>query len=200
MGYTAIIDYGAGNLMSVTNALRFIGQESRIVSDPTELERADRLILPGVGAFPAAMEQLDASGLTKKVRELAEKKPFLGICLGMQMLFDMGSEVRECAGLGLIPGRVERIQTELKLPHIGWNSLELKNPCPILRGFDGGEYVYFVHSFCALPSRPCDLAAAADYGAEVAAVVFRDNIFGCQFHPEKSGDVGLEILKNFCAI
>lgn len=200
MGYTAIIDYGAGNLMSVTNALNFLGVENRISSDPAELERADRLILPGVGAFPAAMEYLASCGLTDTVKKLACQKPFLGICLGMQMLFDESDEIRPCAGLGLIPGRVRKIDTQFKLPHIGWNSLDIKNDCPILRGFNGGEYVYFVHTFCADTENAANLAASANYGEDVAAVVFRDNIFGCQFHPEKSGDAGLAILKNFCEI
>lgn len=200
MGYTAIIDYGAGNLMSVANTLSYLGYESKITSDIPEMERADRLILPGVGAFPAAMAYLRSRGLAEDVKRLAPKKPFLGICLGMQMLFDLGEEMEETPGLGLIPGRVRKIDTDLKLPHIGWNSLDIKNPCPILKGFSGGEYVYFVHAFCAVAEDAKDLAATARYGEDVAAVVFRGNIFGCQFHPEKSGDTGLSIIKNFCEI
>ncbi|MGE4485444.1 MAG: imidazole glycerol phosphate synthase subunit HisH [Oscillospiraceae bacterium] len=200
MGYTAIIDYGAGNLMSVTNALNFLGYENRITSDVAEMEMADRLILPGVGAFPAAMEYLGLRGLLQHTKRLAVEKPFLGICLGMQMLFDSSDEFEETDGLGLIPGRVRKIDTGLKLPHIGWNSLDIKNPCAILKGFSGGEFVYFVHSFCAVTERAENLSATASYGEDVAAVVFRGNIFGCQFHPEKSGDIGLSILKNFCEI
>ena len=200
MGYTAIVDYGAGNLMSVTNALSFLGYESRIANDIEEIERADRIILPGVGAFPTAMEQLEAKGFIPVLREQSEKKPLLGICLGMQMLFDKSFEIRECPGLGLIPGVVRRIETDLKLPHIGWNSLDMHGPCPILSGLSQGDHVYFVHSFCAVPQNGAHLAATADYGEPVAAVVMRGNVFGCQFHPEKSGDTGLRILENFCKI
>jgi len=200
MGYTAIIDYGAGNLMSVTNALDYLGVENKVTSDLAEIEKADRLILPGVGAFPAAMEFLNGRGFTEFVKQQAQLKPFLGICLGMQMLFDKSEEIYECEGLGLISGQVRKIETDLKLPHIGWNSLEYKNPCPILKGIDNGEYVYFVHSFCADVVNEENLVATSDYGEHVAAIVSKGNIFGCQFHPEKSGDTGLRIIRNFCEI
>jgi glutamine amidotransferase len=200
MGYIAVIDYGAGNLMSVTNALNFLGYENKITADIGEIERADRVILPGVGAFPAAMDNLTEKGFVPVLKEQAKKKPLLGICLGMQMLFDRSFEISECAGLGLIPGIVRKIRTDLKLPHIGWNSLEFKNPCPLLDGIEPGAYVYFVHSFCAETARPSDLIASADYGEHVAGLVACGNAYGCQFHPEKSGDVGLKILKNFCAL
>ena len=200
MGYTAVVDYGAGNLMSVTNALRFLGLESRVTADKSEIERADRIILPGVGAFPAAMQALNATGLSDFLKQEAAKKPFLGICLGMQMLFDKSFEISETEGLGIVPGRVEKIDTALKLPHIGWNSLKLETACPLLKGVDEGEYVYFVHSFCGLTLQSENLAASTDYGTKVAAVVFNGSVFGCQFHPEKSGDTGLRILKNFGAM
>lgn len=200
MGYTAIIDYGAGNLMSVTNALRYLGFETRITSDVEEIEQSDRIILPGVGAFPAAMANLSEKGFVEVLKQQSKEKPILGICLGMQMLFDKSFEIRECEGLGLIPGVVRRIETELKLPHIGWNALEIQRDCPILAGLTDDDYVYFVHSFCAEVSAAENLAATADYGEHVAAVVMNGNIFGCQFHPEKSGEKGLKILENFCKI
>ncbi|MBE6948373.1 MAG: imidazole glycerol phosphate synthase subunit HisH [Ruminococcaceae bacterium] len=200
MGRTAVIDYGAGNLMSVTNALRYLGEEWIITSDKSEIEKSDRVILPGVGAFPAAMRYLREKGFESFVKEQAEKKPLLGICLGMQMLFEESDEIELTTGLGLIPGRIQRVPTELKLPHIGWNSLKFNNPCPLLKGVDEGAYVYFVHTFCAMTKYPENLIASADYGAEVAAIVSSGNVFGCQFHPEKSGEAGLAILKNFCTL
>ena len=197
MKRVGIIDYGAGNLMSVANALKYLGLESVISREKGVLEDCDRLILPGVGAFPAAMRSLEEAGLTGFVRTEAEKKPLLGICLGMQMLFDESNESEPCRGLGLIPGKVTRIETTLKLPCIGWNSLSFKNNCPLLSGLEDGTYVYFVHSYCAHPERREDLAAAADYGAEVTALVWRGYVYGAQFHPEKSGEKGLMMLKNF---
>ncbi len=198
MGYVAVIDYGAGNLMSVVNTLRFLGIEARVCNKAEELQLADRLILPGVGAFPAAMESLQKSGLVQCICEETQKKPLLGICLGMQMLFEESEEIRPCAGLGLIPGRVRRIETDLKLPHIGWNSLDFKNPCPLLKGIDSGAYVYFVHSFCAETAKSENLIATANYGEDVAGIVAAGNVIGCQFHPEKSGEIGLKMLRNFC--
>ena len=197
MGYIAIVDYGAGNLMSVTNALKYIGAESRISSDPSELERASAIILPGVGAFPAAMKLLRDSGLDKTIISCAAEKPLLGICLGMQMLFEYSDEIEYCTGLGLIKGCVKRIETPFKLPHIGWNSLKYINSCPITENVSEGSYVYFVHSYCAKPESEKNLAAVTDYGTDVTAIVFRENVFGCQFHPEKSGEDGLEMLKSF---
>ena len=192
-----IIDYGAGNLMSVSNALKYLGIDSVISSEKSVLEDCSRLILPGVGAFPAAMKDLDRSGLKDFIRSQAGKKPLLGICLGMQMLFDYGEELEHCEGLGLIPGYVDRIKTSLKLPCIGWNSLNFENDCPLLKGLDKGTYVYFVHSYCAHPANPAHLAASSDYGEKVTALVWRDYIYGAQFHPEKSGEKGLIMLKNF---
>jgi len=195
--YIAVVDYGVGNLKSVTNAMAYIGCKTLITGDPTELELADAIILPGVGAFPDAAEKLRASGLDRALIREAERKPVLGICLGMQLLFDEGDEIRPCKGLGLIPGKVRRIRTDLKLPHIGWNSLRLQNSGAIFKDIVQESYVYFVHSFCALADREADVLARTDYGASIVAAVGHKNVYGCQFHPEKSGETGLLILKNF---
>ena len=197
MGYTAIVDYGVGNLKSIANTLGYLGLSSEITGQPDGLERADALILPGVGAFPDAADKLRQTGLDRAVLAQAEKKPVLGICLGMQLLFDEGEEVRPCQGLGLVSGTVRKIATELKLPHIGWNSLTFPNPSPLFKGVEPGSYVYFVHTFCALPDQPSDVLAVTDYGGPVTAAVGRGNVYGCQFHPEKSGETGLQILRNF---
>ena len=200
MSYIAIVDYGAGNLMSVHNSLDFLGYENKIADTPEVIELAAGVILPGVGAFPDAMDALHASGLTDAVLQAAKEKPFLGICLGMQMLFEESDEVRPCKGLGLLPGRIERIQTGLKLPQIGWNALDILRPNAMTAGVQQGDYVYFVHSFMAVPAEEGDLAAVTDYGARVPAMVARGNLFGCQFHPEKSGKVGLKMLQNFAKL
>lgn len=197
MGYTAIVDYGVGNLKSVTNAMDYLGLKTCITSDPRELELADAVILPGVGAFPDAADKLRAAGLDRVLVTQAERKPILGICLGMQLLFTLGEEVRECEGLDLVSGCVRRIRTDLKLPHIGWNSLTYPNPSPLFRGVEEGSYVYFVHSFCGVAEDPATVIAQTDYGTPVVAAVQRGNVYGCQFHPEKSGEVGLQILRNF---
>ena len=198
----AIIDYGAGNLFSVKNALDFLGLENKITNSADDLRRADRLILPGVGAFPDAMRMLGETGLISVIREEVQKKPLLGICLGMQMLFEKGYEFGETDGLGLIPGSVKLMHPagDLPVPHIGWNSLEKNVPCRLLDKCADGEYVYFVHSFMAKPSDENDLAAVTDYGTRVPAMVARGNLFGCQFHPEKSGEVGLQMLRNFAKL
>ena len=200
MSYIAIVDYGAGNLMSVHNSLDFLGYENRIADTPAVIEQAAGVILPGVGAFPDAMDALHASGLTDAVLQAAKEKPFLGICLGMQMLFEASDEVRPCKGLGLLPGRIERIQTARKLPQIGWNALDILRPNAMTAGVRQGDYVYFVHSFMAKPAVEDDLAAVTDYGTRVPAMVARGNLFGCQFHPEKSGKVGLTMLQNFAKL
>lgn len=197
MSYLAIVDYGAGNLMSVHNSLDFLGYDNKIAAVPADIRGAAGVILPGVGAFPDAMDALRASGLLEAVLEAAREKPFLGICLGMQMLFERSDEVRPCEGLGLLPGRIGRIETQYKLPQIGWNALRVLRPNALTRGFQNGDYVYFVHSFMAYPDEPDDLSCVTDYGAEVPAIVARGNVYGCQFHPEKSGETGLGILKNF---
>ena len=193
----AVVDYGAGNLKSVTKAFEYLGYEAKIVADPAGLEAADSIILPGVGAFPKCMEMLRSRGLAEAVKNQAAKKPLLGICLGMQMLLDSSTEMGGDTGLGLIHGRVDRIETELKLPHIGWNSLKIVNGNPLTKGLSDGDYVYFVHTFCATVAEQADLALTTDYGATVTAMVAKGNVFGCQFHPEKSGDVGMTILRNF---
>ncbi len=193
----AVIDYGAGNLKSVTKALSYLGLFNQIVSAPEELERADGMILPGVGAFPMCMKALRERGMEQAILRQAEKKPLLGICLGMQMLLDSSSEMGGDQGLGLIPGKVERIETALKLPHIGWNSIKIVHNNPLTRGLSDGDYVYFVHSFCAAVACGEDLAMTTDYGGTVTAMVAHGMTFGCQFHPEKSGPVGMTILKNF---
>ena len=197
MGYTAIVDYGVGNLKSVTNAMDYLGLNTRITSDPKELELADTIILPGVGAFPDAADKLRGTGLEQVLTAQAEQKPILGICLGMQLLFELGEEVRECKGLNLVSGCVRKIETSLKLPHIGWNSLSFPNPSPLFAGIEEGSYVYFVHSFCGVASDPAAVIAQTDYGVPVVAAVQNGNVYGCQFHPEKSGEVGLQILRNF---
>lgn len=197
MKYTAIVDYGVGNLRSVSNAMAYIGQKTLITGDPEELERADAIILPGVGAFPDAADKLREKGLDKKLAAQAGRKPILGICLGMQLLFDQGKEGKPCKGLGLVRGCVERIQTKLKLPHIGWNSLSFLNDSPLFHGLDDGVCVYFVHSYCGLAADEKDVIARTSYGASIVAAVSHNGVYGCQFHPEKSGEVGLQILRNF---
>ena len=194
----AIVDYGAGNLKSVSKALDYLGLTGRITAEPSALAAADGIILPGVGAFPDAMQRLRERGLDTALREQAAAgKPLLGICLGMQLLAEESSEVRPTPGLGLIPGRVDRIQTAEKLPQIGWNSLRLTHPNALTQDLRDGDYVYFVHSYMFYAGQEADVAAVTDYGATVTAMVARGAVFGCQFHPEKSGEVGLQILKRF---
>lgn len=197
MKYTAILDYGVGNLKSIANAMAYIGQRTVVTGASDELERADAIILPGVGAFPDAADKLRETGLDQALRTQVGRKPILGICLGMQLLFDRGEEGRNCKGLGLVSGDVERIQTDLKLPHIGWNSLTFQNDSPLFRGLDDGAYVYFVHSFCGQALDERDVIARTEYGPSVVAAVAHHGVYGCQFHPEKSGETGLQILKNF---
>ena len=200
MGYTAIVDYGVGNLKSVSNAMAYIGQKTLITGDAAGLERADAVILPGVGAFPDAADKLRQTGLDRAVLAQAGRKPILGICLGMQLLFDVGEEGRSCEGLGLVSGRVQLIETSYKLPHIGWNSLEFQNGSPLFRGLDDGAYVYFVHSYYLKAADEGIVTAVTEYGTQIHASVEQGNVFACQFHPEKSSDVGIQILKNFLSI
>lgn len=197
MGYTAIVDYGVGNLMSVSNAMHYLGFETKITSDAKELELADSILLPGVGAFPDAADKLRGPGLDQVLIAESQKKPILGICLGMQLLLERGEEVRPCEGLGFVKGSVRKINTALKLPHIGWNELHFQNDSPLFHGIDEGAYVYFVHSFCAVAEDESQVIARTDYGASVVAAVQNGNVFGTQFHPEKSGEIGLAMLKNF---
>ena len=197
----AIVDYGVGNLFSLARSFAAIGVEVEITADPDKLRAADKILLPGVGAFGDAADKLRATGLDKVVIEQANAgKPLMGICLGMQLLFDEGLEYGCHKGLGLIPGKVisisEVIPQGLKIPHMGWNGLNFRKESPLLSRIKDGDCVYFVHSFCAVD---CDEAviATAEYGAPVTAAVQKDNVFGCQFHPEKSGTVGLDILRAF---
>ena len=192
----AIIDYGAGNLFSVQNALNYLGFENTITHDADTLRKADGLILPGVGAFPDAMRMLQRSDLVGVIKEEAVKKPFLGICLGMQLLFTDGYEFEHVNGLNLIPGAVKRIQCPYKIPHMGWNHLKMNGTSPLLTGVPEGSSVYFVHSYMAYtPSE--NVTAYCEYGTDIPALAERGTVFGAQFHPEKSGDVGLTILRNF---
>ena len=201
----AIVDYGVGNLFSLTSSLKFIGADVVVTSDAEVLRKADRIILPGVGAFGDAAEKLRKSGLDKVVIEEAKSgKPLMGICLGMQLLLEKGFEYGEHEGLGLIKGEIRPISdvvsSELKIPHMGWNALKFEGEkSPIFKYINDGDFVYFVHSFFATD---CDdsVIATSEYGIPVTAAVGKGNIFGCQFHPEKSGDVGLKILKAFCEI
>lgn len=193
----AIIDYGAGNLFSVKNALDFLKIDNIFTNKKADLESADAIILPGVGAFPAAMKMLESTGLIETIKEQAKIKPLLGICLGMQMLFEKGYEFEEYDGLGLIEGKVDKIKdTGLSIPHMGWNKLEKLNDCPLMNGLSDNEYVYFVHSFQAY-CEDKNISAYCEYSEKIPALVFKDNVFGAQFHPEKSGETGLKILRNF---
>lgn len=200
----AIIDYGVGNLFSLVSSLKSIGVEAVVTSDVETIKKADKLILPGVGAFADAAKKLRDSGLDKIVIEETEKgKPLMGICLGMQMLFEKSFEYGEHQGLGLIKGQVVpmagKIPENLKIPHIGWNALKFKKQSPIFKYINEDDCVYFVHSYYA---ENCDsnLIASCEYGKELTAAVQKNNIYGCQFHPEKSGSVGLKILKAFSEI
>ena len=199
------IDYGVRNLFSLCSSFRAIGVEAFVSGDPEALAKADRLVLPGVGAFEDAAKKLRASGLEGFVKQQAAAgKPLLGICLGMQMLFDRSLEYGEHEGLGLIPGEVVpmagRLPEGLKIPHIGWNALNIKAPDhPLMKHTQSGDCVYFVHSFYASDCAD-SVIATAEYGIDVTAAVAKGNVMGCQFHPEKSGTVGLGILKAFCEL
>ena len=197
----AIVDYGVGNLFSLEQSFRAIGQEVTVTADPQVLEKADKILLPGVGAFGDAAQKLRDSGLDQIVVQQARMgKPLMGICLGMQLLFEEGYEYGCHKGLGLIPGKVVSmagvIPETLKIPHMGWNGLHFEKESPLLRHIKDGDFVYFVHSYYATD---CDDAviATAEYGAKLTAAVQKGNVFGCQFHPEKSGTVGLNILRAF---
>ena len=196
----AVIDYDAGNIRSVEHALAALGLPAVLTRDPDVIRKADKVILPGVGAFGDAMEKLNAYGLTGVIKEVvAAGKPFLGICLGMQLLFDSGEESPGAKGLSLLPGRILRIPEGegLKIPHIGWNDLAFPKKSRLFEGIPEGSYVYFVHSYYLKADRIEDVAATTQYGVTIHAAVEQGNVFGCQFHPEKSGDVGLAILRNF---
>lgn len=203
----AIVDYGVGNLFSLSSSVKSLGAEVRVTRDAADLRAADHILLPGVGAFADAMAKLEATGLVPVLREETQKKPLLGICLGMQLLFEKSYEYGEHAGLGMLPGSVCPLEPDLaaagfsyKVPHIGWNSLHLVRPeNPLMANTREGDFVYFVHSFYV---KGCGdaLVAGAEYGVTVPGAVARGNVYGCQFHPEKSGEAGLRILRAFAAL
>ena len=196
----AVIDYGMGNLRSVQKAFEYIGQDAKITSKTADLSDASHIVLPGVGAFKDAMTALNDSGLVEAIKkEIAKGKPFLGICLGMQMLFDKSYEDGEYEGLGLIKGQVVRFDTSLKVPHIGWNELQLKKRTRLFDGVDDLNF-YFVHSYHASGCNQEDVETTCIYDYEFVSSVNKDNVWGAQFHPEKSGDTGLKLLSNFAKI
>ena len=200
----AILDYGVGNLFSLTASLGALGLDAQVTREPDQIRRADRIILPGVGAFGDARAKLNETGLPPLIREEAARgKPLLGICLGMQLLFEKGYEYGEHDGLGLIPGRVvplePRLAPGLKVPHMGWNGLHFTRESPLFANTREGDSVYFVHSYCAVDCEE-DTLATAEYSVPVTAAVGRGNVYGTQFHPEKSGKVGLEILRAFARL
>ncbi len=197
---TAIIDYDAGNLRSVQKALEALGNQAVITRDRDEILGADRVILPGVGAFGDAMEKLCQYGLADTIRQAAASgKPFLGICLGLQLLFESSEESPGVEGLAILPGKILRIPDHpgLKIPHMGWNSLSITPGSRLFQGIENGAYVYFVHSYYCKADDESIVAASTEYSTHIHAAVERGNIFACQFHPEKSSSVGLQILKNF---
>lgn len=199
----AVIDYDAGNLKSVEKALKFLGEESIVTGDFREILKADKVILPGVGAFGVAMEHLKKYELDKVIREITDRQtPFLGICLGLQLLFEGSEENDGVEGLCVLDGKILKIPDSpgLKIPHIGWNSLSFPNPGRLFQGIAEGAYVYFVHSYYLQADEPQIVKAATEYGTLIHASVERDNLFACQFHPEKSSETGLKILQNFLEI
>lgn len=199
----AIIDYDAGNLKSVYKALQFLGEEVIITRDRNEILNADKVILPGVGSFGDAMGKLHEYRLVSVIKEVVEKgTPFLGICLGLQLLFDRSEESPGVEGLGILKGEILRIpdKEELKVPHIGWNSLKFDHPGTLFQGLSEESYVYFVHSYYLKAEEEEIVKASAEYGVKIHASVEKDNVYACQFHPEKSSEVGLTILKNFAMI
>lgn len=199
----AIIDYDAGNIRSVEKAVRYLGKEAVVTSDRNTILSADRVILPGVGAFGDAMQRLHARGLVEVIRQVAEREtPFLGICLGLQLLFEKSEESVGVSGLGLLKGEIRRLPDipGLKVPHIGWNSLKYPNPGRLFSGIPEDSYVYFVHSYYLKARDEAIVTATTEYGTLVHASVERGNLFACQFHPEKSSETGLTILQNFLSI
>ena len=199
----AIIDYGAGNLQSVKKAFDFIGAESVITNDPEVILSADKILLPGVGSFGDAMDSMEKNGLVETVKECAlSGKPFLGICLGLQLLFEESEESPGVKGLGIFKGKIKKFSSDmgLKIPHIGWNSLEIKQKDTLFKNVPENSYVYFVHSYYLHAEDEEDVATVTNYGIDFHSAVGKNNVFATQFHPEKSGDVGLQILKNFASM
>lgn len=199
----AIIDYDAGNLKSVEKALVHLGQDVIITRNRDEILSADKVILPGVGSFGDAMGKLRGYGLVETIKEVTElNTPFLGICLGLQLLFESSNEADGIDGLGILEGRILRIPNceGLKIPHMGWNSIDIRPGAKLFKGIDNHEYVYFVHSYYLSAKNDLEVAATTNYSTIIHASVEKDNIFACQFHPEKSGEIGLKILKNFAEL
>ena len=202
-GLIAVIDYGAGNIKSVEKALEYLGQRTAVTRNSSIIKNADKIILPGVGAFGDAMGRLREYGLADTIGEVIDMgKPFLGISLGLQLLFDGSEESEGVPGLGILPGKIYRFpeNTGFKVPQIGWNSLEIRPGTALFEGVPNQSYVYFVHSYYLKAEDEGIVAASADYAAHVHAAVEKDNIFACQFHPEKSGEIGLKILSNFAGL
>lgn len=198
----AIIDYDAGNLKSVEKALQFLGEDAKVTSDAEEILAADKIILPGVGAFGDAMDKLNKSGLSEVIREAVRREiPLLGICLGLQLLFEGSEETPGVSGLSILKGKVRRIPDKegYKVPHIGWNSLTINPESRLFHGIEQDSYVYFVHSYYLTAEEPI-VAATTDYVVDVHAAVEKGQVFACQFHPEKSGEIGLKLLKNFAEL
>ncbi len=199
----AIIDYDAGNIKSVEKALQYLGEEAVITRDQEEILNSDKVILPGVGAFGDAMEKLHQYRLVDTIQEVVDRRiPFLGICLGLQLMFESSDEAPGVEGLGLLPGKILRIpkKGDMKIPHMGWNDIKIKEGAKLFAGLEDHPYVYFVHSYYLQADDPSIVAATTEYGVTIHASVEKDNIFACQFHPEKSSTVGLQILKNFIAL
>ncbi len=199
----AIIDYDAGNIASVEKALRYLGEEAVLTRDAGQILAADKVILPGVGSFKDAMENLRRFGLDEVIREAVQRRiPFLGICLGLQLLFESSEEAPGVEGLGILKGHILKIPPKegLKIPHMGWNSLELRGNGRLFQGIGQGSYVYFVHSYYLRAQEEEIVRASTEYGVTIHASVEKDNVFACQFHPEKSSSVGLQILKNFAQL
>ena len=199
----AVIDYGMGNLRSVQKGFEKVGHQAVVTCDPTEIATADRVVLPGVGAFGDAMSELQARGLIPTIRQAIDSaRPFLGICLGLQLLFEVGHEGGRHEGLGILPGEVVRFQVppEYKVPHMGWNQLQVVRPAPLLAGLGDSPYMYFVHSYYVAPTDRAVIAAEANYPQPFTAMIWRNNLFATQFHPEKSQADGLRMLRNFAEL
>lgn len=200
----AVIDYGMGNLRSVSKALEYLGASVRVTGEAAVIRQAEKIVLPGVGAFPAAMRELTARRLVDPVKEaIASGKPYLGICLGLQLLFESGEEDGGAQGLGILPGTVKRLPAgpPLKIPHMGWNQVtRTRKVCPLLQGVADGSFFYFVHSYYAQPLDPSVTALETEYGVPFVSMIWRDRLFATQFHPEKSQAVGLQLLENFLTL
>lgn len=197
----AIVDYGMGNLRSVQRAFEYVGAKAVVTAHQETIESAAAVVLPGVGAFGKAMSNLERAGLADVIRQvIAQGRPFLGICLGLQLLFEESEEMGQHRGLGVFGGKVKRFEIGYKVPHIGWNQIHIQRASPLLEGVADGSYAYFVHSYHVAPADPEIVLTTTDYEIDYASIVGRDNVFGIQFHPEKSQAVGLRILRNFTAL